>query len=110
MKIRAIYNLDIMISGGQNDKKLALLVSVVLLISYAASFPKKEKIVKLPKEEATNVLKGRTRKEIIDNWGEPDEMLSGFYGDIYVCKDRHIVIYYNDESQVTDVLTADNSQ
>ena len=38
---------------------------------------------------------GKTEQEINDNWGEPDSMLSGFYGDIYVYEERQIVIYYD---------------
>ena len=93
--------------------KKALIVLLVLWIiagipsSCAASFPKKENVAALSSEEATNVLKGKTEKEIHDHWGEPDSMLSGFYGDIYVYNDKLIVIFYDDGEVVTDVLISD---
>ncbi len=46
---------------------------------------------------------GKTEQEINDNWGEPDSMLSGFYGDIYVYEERQIVIYYDGDSKVVNV-------
>ncbi len=58
-------------------------------------------------EEATAILKGRTQKEMTGHWGEPDGVLSGFYGDIYICSDKQIVIYYDAGSKVTDVLVSD---
>ena len=86
---------------------LVLAMLAVILSSCAAAFPEKEQIASLSGEEATKVLKDRTEKEISDHWGEPDGMLSGFYGDIYVYNDRQIVIYYDGDSRVTDVLVSD---
>ena len=80
---------------------------VMILSSCAASFPKKESIVALSGEEATEVLKDKTQKEIDDHWGKPDGVLSGFYGDIYEYNDKQIVIYYDGDSKVTDVLVFD---
>ena len=84
-----------------------LMMTVVVLSSCTAVFPKKENIVTLSGEEATKILKGKTEKEIIDNWGEPDGTLSGFYGDIFVCNDKSIVVYFNAEGKVSDVLVSD---
>ena len=86
---------------------LVLLMIVVILSSCAASFPNKESIVTLSSEEATKFLSDKTEKEINDNWGQPDGVLSGFYGDIYDCEDKRIVIYYEDDGRVTDVLITD---
>lgn len=80
---------------------------VVILSSCATSFPKKESIVMMSREEATEALKDKTEKEINNNWGKPDGMLSGFYGDIYVFNDKQIVIYYDSDSKVTDVVVFD---
>ena len=82
-------------------------MAVVILVSCSASFPKKESVVTLSSEEATKALKGKTEKEINDNWGEPEGMLSGFYGDIYEYNGKLIVIYYDAGSKVTDVLISD---
>ena len=86
---------------------LVLVMAVIVLSSCAESFPKKESVIMLTDERATNALKGKTEKEINENWGEPDRQLSGFYGDIYDYNDKQIVIYYNDDSIVTDVSILD---
>ena len=86
---------------------LALVMAAAVLASCAAAFPKKESVAAMSGEEATKALKGRTAKEITENWGEPDDMPSGFYGDIYIYGGRSIVIYYDADSKVTDVLISD---
>ncbi|MBR4910829.1 MAG: hypothetical protein IKZ47_05875 [Clostridia bacterium] len=86
---------------------LILLGIAVLFSSCAAAFPKKEKIAALSSEEATKALKDKTAKDLNDNWGKPDGMLSGFYGDIYECNGKDIVIYYDADNKVTDVLVSD---
>ena len=83
---------------------LALVIITVLLSSCMASFPTKERIASGTGEEATKLLKNKTAKEISDHWGEPDDTLSGFYGDIYIYNGKRIVIYYDADSKVTDVL------
>ena len=93
-------------------KKSVLLLSILMIItiilsSCTASFPSKENVAVLTREEATELLKNKTEKEIHDNWGEPDDILSGFYGDIYLYNDKSIVIYYDNDSNVTDVLVSD---
>ena len=87
---------------------IALVMVVIILSSCAASFPKKEIIAALSGEKAADALKDRTKKEINDNWGKPDGILSGFYGDIYEYNSKQIVIYYDGDSSVTDVLVFDN--
>ena len=87
---------------------LILAMITALLFSCTASFPAKEKVAALTNEEATELLNGKTETEIHDSWGEPDDILSGFYGDIYVCGDMHIVIYYDGDSTVTDVHVFDD--
>ena len=86
---------------------LVLLMIVVILSSCAEPFPKKESIVTLSSEKATKVLKGKTDEDIKDNWGKPDGILSGLYGDVYKYNDKLIVIYYDSDSKVTDVLVSD---
>ena len=86
---------------------LVFVMIVVLLSSCAASFPKKERIVTLSGGAATEALKGKTEKEIADHWGKPDGILSGFYGDIYEYNGKRIILYYDADSRVTDVLVSD---
>ena len=84
-----------------------VLLMIVILSSCAGSFPEKSSIVMLSSKDATEVLKNKTEKEINNDWGKPDGMLSGFYGDIYEYDDKLIVIYYDADSKVTDVLISD---
>lgn len=86
---------------------LTLLMAVVMLSSCTTSFPKKESVAVLSNEEAAKVLKDKTRKDIIDRWGNPDGELSGIYGDIYEYNSKLIVIYYDSDSIVTNVLISD---
>ena len=93
-------------------RKRAIVLLVILTVAFvisscAVSFPEKESIAALSSEEATKALKGKTEKEIGDNWGEPDGMLSGFYGDIFEYDGKQIVIYYDADSRITDVLVSD---
>ena len=85
----------------------AFVIIAVLLSSCAASFPTKAKAVTLTNEKAAVLLKDKTEKELRDHWGKPDDMLSGFYGDIYEYNGKSIVIYYDADSKVTDVLVSD---
>lgn len=86
---------------------LVLIMLAVMISSCAASMPEKERIAAMTAKEAKEALKDRSRREICDKWGEPDGTLSGFYGDIYVCSGRKIVIYYDGDSKITDVLISD---
>lgn len=86
---------------------LALLIIAVLLSSCAASFPSKEKAVSLTGGNAAELLKDKTEKDIHDNRGAPDEMFSGFYGDIYFYNNKCIGIYYDSDSRVTEVVVFD---
>ena len=54
-------------------------------------------------EEATEALAGKTEQEIRDKWGEPQSLLSGLWGDIYVYDENEIVIYYDTNGTVSDV-------
>ena len=89
---------------------LASVTAVIVLSSCAASLPKKESIAKLTNEQAANVLKGKKETEIKANWGEPDGMLSGFYGDIYVYNGKQIVIYYDADCKVTNIMISDQQK
>lgn len=87
-------------------KLLKLLVATTMImlvtVSCAASFPAKEKVAAMTSEDATKALAGKTEQEVHDNWGEPDSFFSGFYGDIYICDDKCIGVYYDfDSKQVT---------
>ena len=51
-------------------------------------------------------LKGEFRNDIIASWGEPDGMLSGFWGDMWYLDDKddmRITLYYDNEGYVMGV-------
>lgn len=57
-------------------------------------------------EEIEEKLKGELRDNILVSWGEPDGMLSGFWGDIWFLdaeKDKKIILYYDTEGYVENV-------
>ena len=51
-------------------------------------------------------LAGQSREDMIDLWGEPDGMLSGFWGDTWNLADdtnQQIILYYDRDGIVEDV-------
>lgn len=50
-------------------------------------------------------LKGYTRNNIIEIWGNPSDTLSGMYGDIWSMDDDYdyIMVYYNDKNKISKV-------
>ena len=49
-------------------------------------------------EAAEAALLGRERQEILRAWGEPDGMLSGFFGDVYHLDGAsRVIVYYDTE-------------
>ena len=57
-------------------------------------------------EQIEEKLKGEFRNDIIASWGEPDGMLSGFWGDIWYLDDKddmRITLYYDGDGYVTNV-------
>lgn len=65
------------------------------------------------KDEALvlNQLKGCSRGELIQKWGEPDGSLFGFYGDIWsVTENESLVVYYSGESAVEQVQLHQNDR
>ena len=86
---------------------LSALLIIMLLSCCASSFPKKETVAAMTDQQASEVLKGKTEKEICENWGTPDDRLSGFYGDIYNCDNKQIIIYFDADGKVSDVHVID---
>lgn len=57
-------------------------------------------------EEIEEKLKGEYRDDILIFWGEPDGMLSGMWGDVWILddeKERKIIIYYDSNGCVENV-------
>lgn len=50
-------------------------------------------------------LEGKHREDVVQAWGEPDEMLSGLYGDVWELNaGQLLVLYYDGEGRVTDLV------
>ena len=58
--------------------------------------PALDRLPGMGREAAETALLGRERRELLDAWGEPDGMLSGFFGDVYHLKNgERVVVYYD---------------
>lgn len=80
---------------------LAVLTAAALLLAGKTGptgLPGPEELPGLGREAAEAALLGLPRQGVLDAWGEPDGMLSGFFGDIYALEDgAHITVYYDTE-------------
>lgn len=78
---------------------LTVLCALLLAVGYggkSSSFPTREEIAAMTEQQAAEALAGTSREALRKAWGEPDGMLSGFYGDIYNGPDgKRIVVYYD---------------
>ena len=52
--------------------------------------------------EASAILEGRTRREILAAWGEPDGTLSRFFGDVYRRNGNGTVVLYYDTALINE--------
>lgn len=80
---------------------LAALTAVSLLLAgktVPAGLPGPEALPGMGREAAEAALLGLPRQEVLNAWGNPDGMLSGFFGDIYTLADGvSITVYYDTE-------------
>ena len=54
-------------------------------------------------------FEGFTREKLIAKWGNPDGMLSGFYGDIWtITETESIIVYYSAGSTVEHIKLQQN--
>ena len=61
-------------------------------------------------EDFQEELSGQDREDIISAWGEPDGMLSGFWGDVWYLSDqsnKQIIVYYDSGGNVENIRIAD---
>lgn len=56
-------------------------------------------------------LSGQSREDVIYLWGDPDGMLSGFWGDIWYLGDesKQIILYYDKDGVVETVRVMESS-
>ena len=96
---------------------LCFIVAAVVFVLWQgrqSDVPTQEEIIatltEQGEEEAKKLLLGYSRQEIIDAWGTPDGMLSGFWGEIWETDNAiHITLYYGNatygqDGEVTSVL------
>lgn len=63
-----------------------------------AGLPGPEELPDMGWEAAEAALLGLPRQDVLDAWGEPDGMLSGFFGDIYALEEGgRVIVYYDTE-------------
>lgn len=85
-----------------------LLLALGLWGREKTGLPTLEKLPGMGQEAAQSALLGRERREILAAWGNPDGMLSGFFGDIYGLESGAQVIVYYDTDPLNDG-TADSN-
>ena len=108
-------------------KKIVIAVVVVAVlvattvamyfVNFSNDIPDKELVylqLQLDGKDEAFVLsqfKGCTREELVQDWGNPDGMLSGFYGDIWVMtENENIIVYYSADSIVEHIKLEQNEQ
>ena len=67
----------------------------------------------LSEEDVLEALDGRPRDDIVEAWGEPDGMLSGFWGDTWHFGEgdgRIVVVYYDRDGLVENVKIGERSK
>lgn len=73
-------------------------LALVFSLSLPRSLPGPAAAAAMTPEAAEAALSGLPRKEILSAWGEPDGMLSGFFGDVYALDGGgQVIIYYDTE-------------
>ena len=95
---------------------IAVLAVTALAVFYANSkpaLPTKELVyMQLDtkgEEFALRQVEGCAREELINQWGTPDGMLSGFRGDIWEIKNLgSVIVYYSEEWTVVDLALDQN--
>lgn len=61
-------------------------------------------------EDFQDELLGKNRDSIINAWGEPDGMLYGFWGDIWLLSDesdKQIILYYDQDGIIENIRIAE---
>lgn len=64
-------------------------------------------------EDILKELSGQSNVSLAEAWGAPDGMLSGFWGDIWDLSEytgRHIIVYYNSDGAVDNVIIAEKNK
>lgn len=76
----------------------ALTAAAIALAGGSAGLPGPEELPDMGWEAAEAALLGLPRQDILDAWGEPDGMLSGFFGDVYALEEGgQVIVYYDTE-------------
>lgn len=92
--------------------KLVFVVALTGCLSSADgtdNLPKLDEIADLTQEQLDEKLTGLSQGDVHNSWGEPDGMLSGFWGDIYHVPDHceSIILYY-DADGIVETIKVDN--
>lgn len=84
---------------------VVVVIAVYLCISSPAEIPTKEmaylQLDAKGEEFVLEQIQGVSRERLIESWGEPDGMLSGFFGDVWeITENESITVYYSLRSEV----------
>ena len=106
-------------------KKIAVLASAIILVlcltgcsDKSGSIPDIATISSLvtekgyTEEDILKELSGQSNERLTGAWGKPDGMLSGFWGDIWDLSGdsgRYIIVYYNSDGAVENIIIAEKN-
>lgn len=90
---------------------VCILIGGYFYIKNVNSIPNKEmaymQLETKGEEFVLEQLYGCSRESLIKKWGEPEGMLSGFFGDVWIVKEAsktaHITVYYDSEGNVEHI-------
>ncbi len=87
---------------------IAAVIAVYLCICSPAEIPTKEmaylQLDAKGEEFVLEQIKETSREQLIESWGEPDGMLSGFFGDVWkITENECMIVYYSSESKVEQI-------
>lgn len=86
---------------------LLILTSCERKIDETSTAPNLDELSACTQEQLEEKLFGLSEKEMHNFWGEPDGMLSGFWGDLWYLdgeRNQQIILYYNQDGIVEDII------
>ena len=99
---------------------LAVLLTTAVamhFINFANDIPNKELVylqLQLDGKDEEFVMsqfEGCTKEELVEKWGKPDSVPSGFYGDIWaITENESIIVYYSADSIVEHIKLQQSEQ
>ena len=101
------------------NKMITLILCMTILVTLAGcaispdkarDIPELSEIANYTEEQLDEKLIGLSEDELRQSWGEPDGMLSGFWGDIWNISDesnKKITIYFNQDGGAENIIVTE---